>query len=346
MRRFVFLLFLIAVPLTAGAATPGAKAALAVADGFVVPHYRALAAAADAQARAWDLFCKGHARGREQALRAAYHALADRWAEIEFVKTGPIVLFLRAERFDYWPEVRNATQRNLDALLASNDPNALAPATLAHDSVPAQGLPAIERLLYDAAYARHPKRCVIGQAVARNLASIAHGVLAEWTAPNGARAAIAADKGWNNNIFAGADEAGRMLLTDLVSAFAALNDRKLLAPLGASLAAAKPRAAEAWRSGRSARDLALNLAAMHEMVKFFAAGISAPARARLDRVFAGAEAAVKALPPDIGAAAANPVLRAKLVAARAAIKSAQAETLAILPAALNLSVGFNALDGD
>ena len=73
----------------------------------------------------------------------------DAWARAQLIKTGPLSLFLRYERFAYWPEARNVTQRMLDALIASNDPKELAPETLVRDSVAAQGLTALERLLYD-----------------------------------------------------------------------------------------------------------------------------------------------------------------------------------------------------
>jgi len=320
-RLALALLFLV-MPLPAVAATPAAKAALAVTDSFIVPLYRGLSQAADLQVRTWHDVCLTTRRGRDVMLRGAYQPVSDRWARIEFIKSGPILLFFRHERFNYWPELRNATGRGLDALLASNDPKALVPATLAHDSIPAQGLPALERLLYDPAYANHPRRCAVGEAIASNLAAIAHDVLNEWIGPNGVRAAIAANRGWNNNLFANADEAARMLLTDLVGGFTAMNDQKLLVPMGANAAAAKPHAAEAWRSGRTAYILAFNIDALRAMERAFAADIPAPAKARLERAFDAAAVAVKALPDDIPAALGNPAQRPKFEAARAALKGA------------------------
>src|SRR5258705_677256 len=82
-------------------------------------------------------------------MRAPYNAPADSWANAQFIKTGPITLFLRYDRFAYWPEARNATSRALDQLLASANPKDLQPDSLAHDSVAGQGLTALERLLYE-----------------------------------------------------------------------------------------------------------------------------------------------------------------------------------------------------
>lgn len=326
--------------------TPGAKAALAITDHFVIPRYKALAEAADIQARTWRDVCGKPLRGREVMLRGAYATLADRWAEIEFIKTGPMTLFFRHERFNYWPEARNATGRGLDALLASTDPKALSPATLAHDSIPAQGLPALERLIYEPAYETHARRCAVGEGIAKNLAAIAHDVLNAWAAPNGLRAAIAANKAWNNGMVSNADDAARMLLTDLVSAFTAINDQKLLAPMGRSLAEAKPKLAEAWRSGRSQRDLTLNVLGLQDAVNAFAANISPTGRLALGRTMAFTAAAIKLLPDDIGGAAGRARARGVLGAARQQIRAAQQAVVGTLPPALGITLGFNSLDGD
>src|SRR5262249_32712681 len=128
-----------------------------------------------------------------QTLRVVYAGACDAWANAQLIKIGPISLFLRADRFAYWPEARNVTQRSLDALLKSNDAKDLEPETLAHDSVAAQGLTALERLLYDGDPAGALQatgrdaiwRAKVGQGIAHNLAVIAREVLGEWTAPDG-----------------------------------------------------------------------------------------------------------------------------------------------------------------
>ena len=124
-------------------------AALAIADQFVIPAYRALLQTTEAQEKAWTAFAVKRESGDLQSLRAAYTVTADAWANAQIIKTGPITLFLRYDRFAYWPEARNATTRALDALLTSNNPKDLTPESLAHDSVAGQGLTALERLLYD-----------------------------------------------------------------------------------------------------------------------------------------------------------------------------------------------------
>ena len=96
-----------------------AKAALAVVDQFVIiPAYRTLSQAAEGRRRSGLRLPPIARPAILHRLRAAYNAAADAWATAQFVKTGPISLFLRYDRFAYWPEARNVTTRTLDALAA------------------------------------------------------------------------------------------------------------------------------------------------------------------------------------------------------------------------------------
>src|SRR5882672_3890672 len=130
-------------------AAQASKAALSLADQFAIPAYRDLVQRCEAQETAWTAFAAKRETGDFPSLRAAYNATADSWANAQFIKTGPITLFLRYDRFAYWPEARSATSRALDQLLNSANPKDLQPDSHAHDSVAGQGLTAMERLLYE-----------------------------------------------------------------------------------------------------------------------------------------------------------------------------------------------------
>jgi predicted lipoprotein len=326
---------------------------LPVIDSFVIPAYRALASASDAQERAWNTFAAARNAANFAALRNAYGSAADAWAVAQTVRTGPITLFLRTERFAYWPEARNATQRALGQLLSSRNPADLSPQALASGSVAGQGLTALERLLYDAgavaaltaAGAEAEWRARVGQGIARNLNAIARDVLNEWTAPDGMRASIAANRGWRD-LFADSNEAATLLLTDLVTAFRVMHDVKLLPVLGGSVDEARPRLSESWRSGRGRRNLALNLVGARDLTRAF--GQSAPEQRRGDfeTRFAQALRAVSAIDGPLGDAAADPMRRPAVEAARDAIRGVQLRIAETLPADLGITLGFNALDGD
>src|SRR5262245_28440080 len=91
-------------------AAAAAKAVLGVADQFIIPAYRSLAEAADSQEKTWAAFAANRQAGDFASLRTAYNSTCDAWATAQIVKTGPISLFLRYDRFAYWPEARNVTQ--------------------------------------------------------------------------------------------------------------------------------------------------------------------------------------------------------------------------------------------
>ena len=330
------------------------RIALEVSDDFIIPAYRRLVESAAAQADVWMGFASDRANGDVDSLRAAYQDSCDAWARAQIIRTGPIVLFLRYERFAFWPDARNGTQRALDALIDSDDPNDLLPESLATNYVAGQGLTALERLLYEgddpaaaltAQTEEAERRTNVGLALARNLNVIANEVLTDWTIEGGVRDMIAAGHGWNN-LFADGEEAARLLLTDLVGAFRLMHDVKLLPVLGETIDVARPRMAEAWRSERANRDLSLNLEASRAMNNVFAQHLNEMRRAALEESFDISAAAINALVEDLGEAAADPERRASVEAARDAIKATQLLIVDILPTDLGITLGFNALDGD
>ena len=207
--RIAFLVALAVSP--ANAAIDPAATARKFANDFAIPRFQAVAAAAHAQQDAWTQFCADTKRDNAKALTRSFDNLADAWAKVEFVRIGPASIALRVERFNWWLDRTNATGNALDAMLAS-DAKDLTPEKLATGSVAGQGLPVIERLLYDkgalaALKARDgARRCAVGEAVARGQTAIADAIVTDWTSANGAGAALAANTRWNM-AFADAKEA-------------------------------------------------------------------------------------------------------------------------------------------
>src|SRR5204863_437791 len=74
------------------------------------------------------------------------------WGGVEFLRFGPMATTGRPERFDFWPDPRGFTDRQLRTLIAQRDPAALDPATLEKKSVAVQGLTVLEILLTDSAH--------------------------------------------------------------------------------------------------------------------------------------------------------------------------------------------------
>jgi uncharacterized protein len=317
---------LIVLSTTAQAADP-VKIARGFADGFAVPRFQAVASAAHAQADAWTKFCAAGPRPDTSALKKSFNDLADAWAKVEFVRIGPAAVALRVERFNWWLDRTGATGKALSAMLAA--PDALAPDKLASGSVAGQGLPVIERLLYDKDAIDAP-RCAVGVAVARGQASIADAIVTDWTAPDGAAAALAANTRWNM-AFADGKEAASVMLTDLAAGLEGLKDLKVAMLFHDETNANAPKLAQDVRSGRTLRDITLNLAAIREGLSRFLGDAPKADRAKLDAVFDAAEHSLKT-----GDA------KARLDAFTTLSQTA----IATLPEATGLTLGFNNLDGD
>ncbi|MCB5173599.1 imelysin family protein [Microvirga lenta] len=322
------------------------ETALRAARDFVLPRYEALAAATSAQVRAWAEFCKTSPPRDPAALDAAFGAAADAWARIEFLRYGPIGAEFRFERMAHWPERRNAVSRALSGLVARPDAEVFAPERFRETSVAGQGLSALERLLFEdetrsALRSGAPpaeRLCRIGQAIANALASTSRDVADEWR-----RDTLPA---LENAGEAQAREAVTRFATELMTGLQVVEELKLGGPLGRGIDAARPSLAEMWRSGRAARTIRLNL----EAARALAAALLGPqadgeGRTVVDTI-GGASLIAEGTPEDLGEAAADPARRSRVVLLRDAVASARAVTAAALPPILDITTGFNSLDGD
>jgi predicted lipoprotein len=253
-----------------------------------------------------------------------------------------------------FPDRRNATARTLTELLRSDDAEQLVQPRFGRGSVAGQGLPALERLLFEGdvpnllsgADPRRNRRCQVGIAIAINLAMMADDIRREWGGRDvGILAKLARGEG-DVVFFPEPSAALTILLTDLAGLFQRAVDMKMLPILGQNPADAKPLLAEARRSGRSARNLRVAVESGAELAALLAESTEPSARETVERAFAAARDAARAVPSDLGAAAADARERVRLDAAVRAFKGAQRAVATPLAPALGSSLGFNALDGD
>ncbi len=316
-----------------------------VVDSFVVPRVEALAAAADTQARAWDVACTGSASAALPTLKAAFQATADAWNAVGIIRHGPVAEGFRIDRLYMWPERKTATTKAVAALIAKDGTEDLSEVAFAQASAAAQGLPALERVLYDetaaAAFAdpaTAPRRCALGQAISRHTARLASEVVEGWTGPSGRLAAL---KAGNE---AAAIDALTRLATDLMTAYQTHVDQRLSPVLGTGPDAARPALAEFRRSGRALRALRIEIAATDALLVALTG--ESPAAAEARRLSARMRAAVEAITVDLPDAAGSATNRVAYIEARTRIRDAQDATAKALPAALGITLGFNSLDGD
>lgn len=229
-----------------------------LAYAVAVPQYQAMTGAfADLQG-ATAAFCAARDAAGLETARAAWRHAMETWLTASTVDLGPIGDDNRSLRIEFWPDANNNVPRAVDQMLQRDD--ALSAEILARQSVAAQGLPALERLLFDpeidtltafTSGERAARRCVYAQAIAGNLLAIAQQVEAGWTA-DGGYAAQLASAGRGSNVFATRESAIDEVVNGLVTTLSVVRGNRIADSLGGDTAAeAKPFRAESVASGNS-----------------------------------------------------------------------------------------------
>lgn len=358
---------LVTVALVLGIGMPSALAAddkalavlnAALVERDVLPRMDRFSEATALLVPAADAYCAALSATGLDTLKRAYNGAADAWQGIQHFRFGPMELLLRTQRVAFWPDPRNAVGRQLAEVIAARDSAALTPQAFAQGRVTIQGLPAMERLLYDdgavAKLESGPEagfRCEMLRAIARNLAGIGADMRGEWRDGAKSYARVMTTYGPGNH-YRTAQEATLDLFKSLYTAVEIVADHKLGKPLGASLADARPALAESARSGRSMRNVQLDLEAGAAL---YQAGIDAyvrdvakhPALALaiaqgFDKTIADAK--VVSVPVEVAVRDSSRRAAAEKTQREAAtLKTLLAQKLS---PALGIPVGFNALDGD
>lgn len=336
-----------------GRAQAAAVSAPDVVENWLLPRYDALQAAAKSQQDAWAAFCKAPTAEGVKELKARFAAVSDGWSAVEFITFGPVMLSLRPDRFNLFPERRNAVGRSVAEIIADPTDERLQPERFFRLSAAVQGLPALERVLYDegaeAALVQGPesaRRCQLGLAIATNLAAIAGELRAGWgSRTEGLLAQLEAGKA-DPVYFPDPNALLSQIVTDLAGAYQRVVDQRLLVVLGKTPDEAKPMLADRRRSGLSKQTIVAIIDSAGALATELAKGLDDKGRSSLAKTLEAAQVAAAKLPEDIGEAATTASGRKTLEATVVAFKAAQAGIARPLAAGLGVPLGFNALDGD
>lgn len=349
--------------LLTGTTTPRAQdmeatyAAIAEASVIhhILPRYARLAQSGETLAEAATRYCAARDPETFRSLDQAFRTYWLTWADIRHIQFGPVTYLDRTFRIQFWPDTRNRIGKQLQRTLATADNAALAPERFARTSVAIQGLPALERLLAQGhtgyGGAEGAFRCALTKTIAGNLAVMAAGTSANWS-DDGGYAHLIATAGEIASPYAETSEVPIDLLQSLLAEIEASRDLRLGRPLGSSGDKARPKLAEAWRSGLS-RDIMLrSLQGIGDLYRnggFDAALRSTGDAALADRI----EDAVQRITSQVSAlgipmyeAYSSTEGRERLEAIRAELRHLAALVGTDLAVALEISPGFNARDGD
>ena len=196
-------------------------------------------------------------------LWEVFHSTADAWIRVEHINFGPVEENLRLYRINFWPDKHNTGSKHLARTLKSKDKTMLEPNNFSLNSVALQGFPALERLLFsksDELFKGDDSgkfRCNLIKAISRNLREIANSLLVEWLEENSTY--INKDSYQKNSNNFEEKENFQNFFASLYGILRRIHDLKLHRPLGETPETSKPKKSEAWRSGRSMRNIIINL---------------------------------------------------------------------------------------
>ena len=136
---------------------------------------------ADELDTAIDGYCDAPSADRA-AVEDAWRQAMAAWQSVQLLAVGPVEESNRRYRLQFFPDVNEAVERGVDSALAGD--GAITEQTIANASVGAQGLPAVEYLLFEIGgwddAADGPRRCELAVAIAANIATIAAEIAEPW----------------------------------------------------------------------------------------------------------------------------------------------------------------------
>ena len=333
---------LFTAPAPAVAAPDYAALLAAAADGPMVSGYRQFQADAAGLEQAVRGFCAAPDAAGVDAVRGGFHAAMDSWQRVQWIGYGPVEAFHRGQRVQFWPDKKNAGDRQMLALIKDRKAEALEPNRIPFASVAIQGLPALEMLLFAESQAdkllagteETAFRCKLLGGIANNLARIGGELVHEWEKPDGFVTTLKSI-GVAAGPYADPRQAASQMFNALHGQLSAIAEVKLSYPLGANAGEARPNRAESWRARRSARNIELNLHA-----------VRAAFGDRFVKSLDESRAALAKLAAPLEEEMTTPEGWARANAVKAKVKAAAQVLETDIANALDLQVGFNALDGD
>ena len=335
MKHFLYASVLTVLPALVAAQTTTAD----IVNHHVLPRFAALAAAGQVLADTAAEDCTA----ASDPLRVAYGTAFDAWIAVSHMRFGPSETDDRAFALAFWPDSRGATPKSLGILIRDQDPIAESAEAYRDMSIAARGFYAMEFLLYDDTISTAGDagyRCQLVQTVAADIANLTQDISNDWV---DTYAALLTNPS-SNGLYRSDLEAMQELFKALTTGLQLTSEARLGRPLG-TFDQPRPRRAEAWRSGRSARHVAIALDSLADLGARLAQD-NPTLQMELNAAFDRAIAQVDTLDDPAFAGVADPVSRIKVEAIRSRVEEIRQIASDDLGTSLGVASGFNALDGD
>ncbi|WP_424931735.1 imelysin family protein [Amaricoccus macauensis] len=338
MKRLLFALSLLwPLPLAAQQEAAIVREAVEVQ---ILPGYRTLAG----EAAALDAVAARDCTPTSANLRKAYNKAFDAWMGVAHLRFGPSEEDNRAFALAFWPDSRGATVKTLAGMIADEDAIVDDKNGYKAVSVAARGFFALEMMLYEESFsARNPDyACKLTRAIAHDLALTAADLSKAW---DPAYAEIITTPGPENPIYFNEMEAVQELYSAVLSGLEFTSDQRLGRPIG-SIERPRPKRAEAWRSGRSLRNVTLSIEATGTLARTLASNLPEEDRMQIGAAIASALEEADELDDPVFANVTDPTGRLRVEVLQQSVQSLRDTVRTVIGPALGVSEGFNSMDGD
>jgi predicted lipoprotein len=318
---------------------------------YIVPAYTSLDAATGELVTSVADFCDGPNPANETAVRAAFGGTIRAWADVDFLRFGPMAQEGRYERFAFFPDVHGTGARQIRGFLVSQDETLLKPGALVAQSAAVQGLPALESLLFAGKEALlqpappEPFRCSLAVAVAKNMEAIADEALAGWQGDK-SWASLIEVPGPDNPVYRTHAEAMTEILKAILTGIEQVRDQRLLPALYSKASSAPYNASHQALAYMGASAEALQRFVDASGILDLLPASQASYGSSADFEFSNLQRGLAGAGTDLGAALGDPQLRSKLSYSAIVLKSLRDLFERHVAVWAGLTPGFNSLDGD
>ena len=324
-------------------------------DNFIRPGYHRFRDQSAALETDMHALCAEPSAGAFDAARAGFDRTVAAWSTIEIVRVGPVIEANRFERILFYPDRKSTGLKQVQALLAKPDESAASVATLKDKSVAMQGLGALEFVLFGTGSEallndRQNFRCRYGAAIAGNMVRLGNELADEWDKDGGIRDAWK-HPGPDNPVFRDGREAITALLGILVHGAETIRDQRIETFYKGEETNTFPRQAIYWRSRNTWHSVEANIEALRALMRESGMadlldGDSRSIVSSIDFVARSLVRVANDVDPDVEAAVADPIERAKLDFLLLNSKDLILRLNNDYGGAIGLAAGFSFSDGD
>jgi predicted lipoprotein len=324
-----------------------------VSTQFAAPAVEAFAASTERLDATVASLCAAPGEATLKTARDAFGVVVADWGRASVLRLGPLASDSRFERLFFWPDPRGIALKQVQGLLAEKDPEAIAGGVGAK-SAALQGLPALEFVLFGTGAEGLPNgdayRCQFAGALARNIAESAAAISDGWRPETPFATSFAAPAPDGEPYRSEAEVHGEIVKA-LSTALQFVRAAELLPPLGEDPAKANGRRAPFWRSRLTVLLIIAQADGVLDLLEIAGYEQTLPEDSRYIAGSIRFELAnairvlgqVEAVPEEAFAAEPD---RGRFAFAELAMHHAGELVTNDLAAALGLTMGFNALDGD